>query len=228
MDLLGSAVDANGPQIFLLTDATRAEAWRGGTNGEGDLAIGSDWARGYEAFYGAPPSDEGADEVDGVKHGTRVVETSGTRVDLVDFGATGWALVYKVEDRIVLVDGVFEDEEEAESACGEDENVSTSEAYAAWVTAPPSDAALQGGVLELPSGWLVAMSSTESWPELNGDMPPTMEQLAAVEDDVFQLDDTTGGHAIFVRAGAKRYRVHVEAEIEAEWGSGARVVLVPA
>ncbi len=227
MDLLGSAVDANGPQIFVLTDASRAQSWRGGTNGEGDLALGSDWARGFEAFYGVPPSEETAGD-DDTKQGMRVLEADGARVELVDFGSSGWLLVYRVEDRLVLVDGVFEDEQEAESAAGEDENVPTSPAFADYVTAPPSDAAAQGGVLEVPSGWLVAMSAAEAWAELNGDMPPTMDQLAEVEDDVFQLDDPTGGHAVFVRTRAKKYRVFVEPEIETDWGSAARVVLLPA
>jgi hypothetical protein len=96
------------------------------------------------------------------------------------------------------------------------------------VTAPPSETATQGGVLDLPSGWLVAMSSTEAWAELNGDMPPSLEQIQGVDEDAFQLDDPTGGHALFVRTGPTRYRVFVEPETEAPWGSAARVVLVPA
>lgn len=227
MELLGSAVDANGAQIFLLTDAERAMRWRGGTNGEGDLALGSDWARAFEAFYGAPPSEDMPEEsVQG--HGARGVDADGARVDLVDFQLAGWSLLYRVEDRLVLVDGVFEDEQEVTSAAGEDENVPTEPAFRDWVCAPPSDAAKQGGVVEVPSGWLVAMSSTESWAELNGDMPPTSDQLREVGEDVFQLDDASGGHALFVRTTAPRYRVFVEGELETTWGAGARVILVPA
>jgi hypothetical protein len=227
MELLGSAVDANGPQIFLLTDAARAMRWRGGTNGDGDLALGSDWARAFEAFYGAPPSEDMPDG-GGPGHGARVIEADGAGIDLVDFQLAGWSLLYRVEDRLVLVDGVFEDEEEVASVAGEDENVPTDPSFRDWVCAPPSDAAKQGGVVELPSGWLVAMSSTEAWAELNGDMPPTLDQIRELEESVFQLDDATGGHALFVRTTTPRYRIFVEAEVETTWGAGARVVLVPA
>lgn len=226
MELLGSAADGNGAQIFVLTDSERARVFEGGTNGEGELALGSDWARGFEAFYGVPPDKAGDGE--DTRAVAKVVELRGTPVDLVDFGSGGWALVFRVGDRFVLVDGAFADEKEVPSEAGDEENLPTAAVFEAYVTAPPSDAASQGHVIEARSGWLVAMSSTERFAELNGDEPPTLEDLETVDGGAVQLDDASGGHALFFKVPAPRYRVFVEPEIEAEWGSAARVVLVPA
>ena len=200
MDLLGSAADAEGAQLFLLTDLDRARGW----GGVKSPAFG-DAARAFE------DGDAAARSVGGV--------------DLVGFGGGGWNLVYRDGDRLILVDGAFDEVREGTSTAGDDEDVPTSAAFVAWASGPTtSEPSL---VVDVPSGWLCAMSATAVWALLGGDDPLTVESLAASGKGVVQIDDADGGHALFVRATAKRYAVHVEPEIEADWGVAARVVLTP-
>ena len=77
MDLLGSAADAEGAQLFLLTDLDRARGW----GGVKSPAFG-DAARAFE------DGDAAARSVGGV--------------DLVGFGGGGWNLVYRDGDRLIL------------------------------------------------------------------------------------------------------------------------------
>lgn len=201
MELLGSAADAEGAELFLLTDLERARGWGG--------AKAPAYAEATRAFDDGEPA---ARSLGGV--------------DLVGFGGGGWNLVYRDGERLILVDGAFDEETEAMSEAGDEESVPASPAFDAWASGPTtSEPSL---VVDVPSGWLCAMSARAAWALLDGDVPPTAASLAARGKAAVQLDDADGGHAIFVRAGAARYAVHVEAESDADWGAAARVVLVPA
>jgi len=201
MDLLGSAVDGNGPQIFVLTDAGRAASWRGAaddTQFDAALAAFGDEAAGVRSVGG---------------------------IDLVAFGTGGWNLVYRVGEALVLVDGTFEEEREVLSVAGDEENVSEARAFEAYVNAPASGQ--PASVIDVPSGWVCVMSATARYEQLDGDVPPTLDILESESSGVLQVDDADGGHALFVRIPAKRLRVYVEGETESDWGSAARAVLVP-
>ena len=228
MKLLGSAVDENGPQMFVLTGPANAVWWRGATNGKKKSdEEGSHWDLAFNLVH--PDDDDG----EGGK--TRSVTLEGGAIDVLSFGSSGWVLAYEVDERIVLVDGSFDEklESKVKSEAGGTENVPRHEGFEKYVTAPPRKKSTSKHVFDAPDGWVLLMSASSSFTKLKRDRkratkPFELAELDAMKERVLQLDDGSGGHALLLRLKKGRVLVTTEPEVDGPWGSAERAVLSPA
>lgn len=228
MKLLGSAVDESGPQLFLLTAPARAEWWLGTTNGTTkDDEEGSHWNVAFEMVCPDDADDDGSAKA-------QSIEIDGHATDVVMFGGSGWILAYEVDDRIVLVDGMFDEDSQSKvkSEAGETESVPRHAGFEKYVTSPPAKKALAKHVVEAPDGWLLLMTGTSSVRKLKRDRKRgtkrfEFSELRNVKERVLQLEDGSGGHALLLRMKATRIQLTIEAEVDQAWGSAQRAVLSP-
>lgn len=228
MKLLGSAIDENGPQLFLLTAPSRAEWWRGTANGKAkDDEEGSHWDVAFNILNPEDAEDDGFT--------VRAIEIDGKKTDVLNFGSSGWIFAYEVDAprRIVLVDASFDEEHErkVKSEAGGTETVSGHAGFETYVASPPAKKPIAKHVVETPDGWLLLMTGTSSVEKLKRDRKRgtkrfDFSELKAIEDErVLQLEDGSGGHALLLRLDASRIEVTLEAEVEQAWGSAQRAVL---
>jgi hypothetical protein len=228
MKLIGSAIDESGPQLFLLSAPARAEWWLGTTNGttKGDEE-GSHWDLAFNILNPEDAEDDGAK--------ARAIDIDGHTTDVLMFGVSGWILAYEVDERIVLVDGAFDEELESrvKSEAGGTERVPRHAGFEKYVTSPPARKALAKHVLDTPDGWLLLMTGTSSVEKLKRDRKRgtkrfEFSELQKTKERVLQLEDGSGGHALLLRMKAQRIQVAIEAEVDQAWGSAQRAVLSPA
>jgi hypothetical protein len=226
MDFLGSAVDFNGPQIFLLADRATAPSWQGLSRHDPDDP-NSDWRIGLSLFHaGAEPQERRAIRA----------EIRGTSFNLVGFQVGGWCYVFAVEDRFVLVEGAFEPALMVDTASrgGVSHALPHDPTFDAFVRAPVGADAREELRVEVAGDWLVLMSSLVTVDKLEKIGPWTGRRNAFELDDVpkvpapaVEVQDGIGGNALVFRARAAAYRLWSEPEQTGPWGLAKRLVLVP-
>jgi hypothetical protein len=138
----GQVVSINNSIMLVLVDADEAPKWHGTSNATGeDGPWGSDWDKVFKAMHPDAEEDEEPDEDDDDDddEGETFVKVKGAETEVVALSIQigGMVDVFSVEDRLVLVEGSY-DEEERDGA-----------AFQKYVAAPPSKKADKVGKLSL-------------------------------------------------------------------------------
>lgn len=208
---LGEVVSINNSIMLLVADGERVTGWHGTSNGPVEFEPeGSDWEKALTALHPSTDAEREATKT-GAFDGTdgrlfapvRGADAEVTALSLSESGP-GRVDVFAVGDRIVLVEGYYENRDD--------------DAFRALVASAP-DAGKKVGTIAIPSGKIACLPAPSRGAAFGEAAIDDSQRAAEVE-----LDDESG---LLVAGTAGAYDVIHETMAKGAWGEATRVVLVP-